>query len=140
MQSSTKSQNAVFLLTRLVVAAIFFYAGYMKFGFWTAPPAGMPPAMVYLTQFLSIVEPLGALAILLGFLTRWAATGLAIIMVGAIIVMQFMMGVGFATPTMVGWEFPLMILAGCLVLVVFGGGSWSVDNLQASKKTQKVVL
>ena len=78
-------------------------------------------------KLLSIVEPLGALALILGFLTRLAASGLSIIMVGAILVTQFVMQVGFATPTGPGWNFPLAVLAGCITLIAFGAGRWSVD-------------
>jgi uncharacterized membrane protein YphA (DoxX/SURF4 family) len=63
----------------------------------------------------------------MGFLTRWAASGLAIIMVGAIFIMQFVMHVGFATPVGPGWNFPLVVFAGCVVLMAFGAGRWSVD-------------
>ena len=83
--------------------------------------------MANLMKFLSIVEPLGALALIMGFLTRWAASGLAIIMVGAIFIMQFAMHVGFATPVGPGWNFPLVVLAGCIVLMAFGAGRWPVD-------------
>ena len=106
MQVNTTTQNAALLVLRIAIAAIFFYAAYAKFAFWSGAPEGTPQAMVYLVQFLSVAEPLGALALLGGFLTRWAAGGLAIIMVGAILVMQFMMQTGFATATGAGWSSP----------------------------------
>jgi putative oxidoreductase len=121
----TSYQDVVLLAVRLITGAIFLYAGYAKLPFWSATPPGMSEGMANLTKFLSIVEPLGALAILLGFLTRWAAGGLSIIMVGAIFYLQFVMHIGFATPTGPGWNFPLMVLAGCLVLLTFGPGRWS---------------
>lgn len=83
--------------------------------------------MVNIIKILSIAEPVGALALIFGFLTRWAASGLAIIMVGAIFVTHFVMNVGFATPQGPGWNFPLAVLAGCIVLIAFGAGRWSVD-------------
>lgn len=129
MQSSMTFQDAALFVLRLIIAAIFLYAGYAKLTFWSAPPEGMPTGMVNLIKFLSIVEPLGGLAIAIGFLTRWAAAGLAIIMVGAIFIMQFMMGVGFSTAQGPGWDFPLAILGGCLVLMAFGPGTWSVDAM-----------
>ena len=127
MQPSTKFQETALVMLRLIVAAIFLYAGYAKWSFWNAPPEGMPAGMVGLLKFLSIVEPLGGVALVVGFLTRLAATGLAIIMVGAIVIMQFSMHVGFMTEQGPGWAFPLMILGGCLVLIAFGAGRFSVD-------------
>lgn len=124
----TKFQNVVLLILRLVVAAVFLYAAYFKISFWSAAPEGMSAFMVVVMKILSIAEPLGALALILGFLTRWAAGGLAIIMLGAIYVMQFTMSVGFVTPTGPGWNFPLIVLAGCLTLIAFGAGRWSIDR------------
>ena len=119
---------------RLVVAAIFLYAGYGKLAFWAGPMEGVTASMAILMKLLSIVEPLGALALIFGWLTRWAAGGLAIIMVGAIVIMQFVIGIGFTTAQGPGWSFPLMILAGCLVLMAFGPGRWSVDISRSTPK------
>lgn len=127
MQHYSKLQEAALLALRLVIAAIFIYAGYAKFGLWSGAPAGMSAGMLLLMKFLSIVEPLGGVALAAGFLTRWASAGLAIIMAGAIAFMQFTMNVGFSAPQGPGWDFPLMILVGCLALMAFGAGRWAVD-------------
>lgn len=130
MQSSyTKSQDSVLLILRLMVAAIFLYAGYAKWGFWSATPEGMSAAMLNLTKFLSIAEPLGAIALVVGFLTRLSSALLGVIMIGAIFIMQFTMQIGFSTAQGPGWDFPLMILGGCIVLTAFGAGSFAVDTL-----------
>jgi len=117
-------------LLRLIVAVIFIYAGWAKFSFWSAAPAGIPAVMVIIFKLLLIVEPLGGVALIAGYLTRWAAAGLTIIMVGAILIMQFMMQTGFATPQGVGWNFPLAVLGCCIVLMVFGAGDWSADMMR----------
>jgi uncharacterized membrane protein YphA (DoxX/SURF4 family) len=128
MQVYTTSQNASLFILRLVTAAIFYVAAYYKFPFWSEAPQGISPFMLFTTRLLSIVEPLGATALLFGFLTRWAAAGLIIILIGAIYISQFVYGIGFVTPTSPGWNFALAVLAGCLVLVAFGPGRWAVDN------------
>ena len=138
MQSYTKFQEVGLLIVRLIVAAVFLYAAYAKLGLWSGAPEGMSDGMVNLMKFLSIVEPLGALALIIGFLTRLAASGLAIIMVGAIFIMQFVMHMGFATPQGPGWSFPLVVFAGCIMLIAFGAGRWSVDSIR--KKPNKQVL
>ena len=127
----TVFQNTALLVLRLVCAAVFLFAGWAKWSFWFAAPEGMSAGMVNLIKFLSIVEPLGALALILGFLTRWAASGLAIIMIGAIYVLRFTMQVGFfTTPQGIGFDYNLLILGGCIALMAFGAGSWSVDAMR----------
>jgi putative oxidoreductase len=128
MRGYTRYQNASLLILRIVTAAIFYVAAYYKFPFWSGAAEGISPFMLFTTRLLSIVEPLGATALLLGFLTRWAAAGLMIILLGAIYVSQFVYGIGFVTPTSAGWNFPLAVLAGCFVLTAFGPGKWAIDN------------
>src|SRR2546425_2308123 len=123
----TKSKNTALLILRLITAVIFVQAAYAKLMFWSGTPEGMPAGVAAIMKLLSIVEPLGATAVLVGFLTPWAASGLAIILVGGIYVTQFIMPVGFATPTAPGWNFPFAVLGGCIVLIAFGAGGWSVD-------------
>jgi uncharacterized membrane protein YphA (DoxX/SURF4 family) len=61
-------------------------------------------------------------------LTRWAAAGLGIIMVGAVYFVRVTMKAGFFTsPQGTGLDYNLLILAGCIALVAFGAGRWSVD-------------
>src|SRR5215208_3685267 len=99
MQAYTRFQNFSLLILRIIIAAIFYVAAYFKFPFWSTAPQGISSFMLFTTRLLSIAEPLGATAILFGFLTRWAATGLIIILLGAIYVSQFIYGMGFVTPT-----------------------------------------
>jgi len=127
MQLYTTFQNFALFILRASIAAVFFVAGYDKIPFWSGTHPELSAFMLLLTKILSIAEPLGALALLLGFLTRIAAGGLLIIMLGAIYYLQFVWKFGFRTPTSVGWNFPLVLLAGCLLLIAFGAGSWSID-------------
>lgn len=128
VKSYTKFQNLALLSARWIVATVFFFAAYAKWAFWFNPPFALEPPMLALVKFLSIVEPLGALALVIGFLTRWAALGLGIIMVGAIAMLSLTMHVSFFTmPQAIGWDYNLLLLGLCLLVGVFGGGSWSVD-------------
>ena len=127
MQTYTKYQSASLLILRIITAAIFYVAAYYKFPFWSHVPAGTSAFMLFTTRLLSIAEPLGATAVLLGFLTRLASWGMIIILLGAIYVSQFVYGIGFVTPTSPGWNFPLAVLSGCLILTAFGAGKWSID-------------
>ncbi len=129
MKHSATFQDAALLLVRFTIAAIFLYVGgYGKLFIWYTPPEGMPASMVLLMKFLSIVEPLGGIALITGFLTRWAAAGLAVIMVGAVLFLRFMtQSAWFTSPTGSGIDYVLLILAGCIVLMAFGGGRYAVD-------------
>jgi len=133
MNSLTTPQRAALLLLRLVVGAVFLWAGFAKWFIWSGVPAGMPdltPAMINLTKLLSIVEPLGAVAVILGFLTRWAAAGLAIIMTGSLYFVYFVFHAGvFTSEKGTGMDYNLLILAGCVVLLAFGPGPYSVDKM-----------
>ena len=128
MRPYTRAQDTALLVLRLVVAAVFMYAGTAKWPFWSAPAEGMSATMLNIVRFLSIVEPLGSLALVFGVLTRWAAAGLGIIMVGAIYYARTTLHAGvFTGPQGTGLDYNLLILAGCIVLVAFGAGGWSVD-------------
>lgn len=141
MQRYSWVQNAALLLLRLVVAAVFLYAGTAKWPFWSSPLEGMSAVMHNVVRFLSVVEPLGGVALVLGFLTRWAAAGLAIIMVGAIYYAGLTLHAGlFTSPQGTGLDYNLLILAGCVVLVAFGAGGWSVDAMRKKAHSQEGFL
>ena len=130
----TPVQEIALILLRLVVAGIFLYAGTAKWALWSAPMPGMPPLMHNLMLLLSVVEPLGAVALLLGFLARWAAAGLATIMVGAVVVSRVTMHSPlFTGPQGTGLDYNLLLLVGCVALVAFGAGRWSVDGVYLSR-------
>ena len=131
MQQYTKYQNATLLVVRLIVAAIFIYAGHGKWFIWSATPEGMGTTMVTLIKFLSIVEPLGAVGLIVGCLTRWAAGGLALIMAGSFFFLHYLLHAAlFTSPQGTGVDYNAAILAGCLVLAAFGAGKWSLDAMQ----------
>lgn len=128
MLTYAATQNVSLLVLRIITAAIFYVAAYYKFSYWSVVPEGTSTFMLFITRLLSIAEPLGATALLMGFLTRWAAAALIIVLLGAIYVMQFNYGVGFVTPTSAGWNMPLATLGCCLALLAFGPGSLSLSK------------
>ncbi len=136
MQTYTNYQNSALLFLRIVTAAIFYVAAYYKFPYWSEVPQGTTPFLLTTTRILSIAEPLGATALLLGFLTRLASAGLMIILVGAIYVSQVIFSIGFVTPNSAGWNFPLAVFAGCFILLAFGAGRWSIDHSRSGKKNR----
>ncbi len=115
------------LLLRVAIGAIFLVHGLGKRKMWQMQPsAQMSAGMISLMKLLSVVEPLGGAAVLLGFLTNWAAMGLGIIMLGAIWLKISKWKVPFSATDKMGWEFDLLILAALIVLLAYGPGVWAV--------------
>lgn len=117
------------LVLRLAIGAVFVYHGMMK---WQMD--GLSPIMT----ILKFAEPIGGVALILGVLTQLASLGFIIIMLGAI----YMKMSGFGQQPLDvfgsfggqgGWEFDLVILAGCVVLFLMGAGKTSVDMLISKK-------
>jgi putative oxidoreductase len=115
------------LLLRLGLAAIFIYhGGHLVLdeghAWGTNWNPNLPPPVQALVAWGQL---LGGIAMLLGFLTRPAAVGLAIIMVGAIATVHWPHG--FSAPQ--GWEYNFLIIIVCAALVLLGGGTVAVDRV-----------
>lgn len=120
--------NWALLALRIAVGVIFLVHGVQKQAMWKMQPSAQLPApMLKLLRFLSIVEPLGGLAMIAGFLTRPAAIGLAIIMVGAINLKARKMHRGFTGDG--GWELDFIVLSANVALLLVGAGAWSLDSV-----------
>lgn len=114
---------------RVALAAVFLVHGYSKRAMWKMQPSGqMPKKMLSMMKVLSIAEPLGALSVLFGFLTHLGAFGLGIIMIGALVLKIGLWKTPFTAQDKMGWEFDLVLLAICVALFFFGGGSFAFDR------------
>jgi putative oxidoreductase len=135
------------VIIRLGLGAIFFAHGAQKvLGWWGGPgfsgtialfaKNGMPAA---LTVLVMIGEFLGGLGVLVGVLTRLAALGPAIVMVGAIFTVHLKNGFfmnWFCEPGHGhGMEYNLALLAMALSLIVTGAGPLSIDALRGGGRT-----
>ena len=123
-------QSAVLLSLRLLFGALLAQGGLGKLnnferivGFYEHLGLWAPEAMVYI---IGGGELLGGIALILGFATRAASAGLAIIMVGALFTAHFeeafMSMEGFVN------QAPTPYLIATLVIFVFGAGMVSVDR------------
>lgn len=120
--------DAAVLVMRLGLAAVFYVHGTAKIPMWKMKPSDqLKKPMLYVLRLLAVCEPLGAAAMVLGFLTRWAALGFFIIMLGAMNLKIRMVGKKFSEGNVVGWEFEFIIAAAALALALLGGGHWSAD-------------
>src|SRR5258708_19013408 len=128
MNSMDQITSIAELALRLAVGTVFLVQGVKKQKFWKMQPSEqLPSGMINVLRLLSIVEPLGGVAMLAGFLTRQAAIGLSIIMVGAINLKARQMKKGFTGDG--GWEFDFVLLAANIALLLLGAGAWSLDRV-----------
>ena len=116
------------LLLRIGLASIFL--GIHKQRLWKVQPsAQMPAGMLRTLRFLSIAEPAGALGVLFGFLTRYAAIGLALVMLGALRFLITKVHRKFTGENVAGWEFEYLILLVAVALAIFGAGRYALDRV-----------
>jgi len=114
--------NIVLWIIQILLALLFLFAGITKLlPIFTMPPP--PPGMwmppIWFLKFIGLCELLGALGLVLPglfrrqqYLTVWAAIGLTIIMIGAVVITVMPMGAAAAVT-------PLIVLLLC-VFVAYG--------------------
>jgi putative oxidoreductase len=122
--------DVALLLLRIGLGSVFLVHGTHKKGLWKAQPsAQMPAGLLNTLRFLSIAEPAGGLGVLFGFLTRFAAIGLALVMLGAIRFLITKVHRKFTGENVAGWEFEYMLLIVAIALALLGGGKYALDRV-----------
>lgn len=120
--------NFVIFLARILLAQIFLISGLGKLGAGYAAAQGYMAAMGVPGALLPLVIALeigGGLALVLGFLTRWAALGLAVFCVAAALLFH----VDFAQSMQkINFMKNLAMAGGLLMLFAHGAGGWSIDG------------
>ena len=86
----------------------------------------------WLIAFLVIIiESIGAICIVAGFATRFWAIAMFINFMGIILTAHikygFFMNWNMLPDAHEGYEFHLLIIGLCIILIVVGGGKWSLD-------------
>jgi len=133
------------LILRLTLGLVIFPHGAQKllgwyggFGFdgtigFFTQQMGVP----WLIAFLVIIgESFGSVALMAGFLTRFSAASLAVIMLGAITMVHLPHGFfmnWFGKQQGEGYEYHLLVIGVAAALLVTGGGKWSVDGKLAER-------
>lgn len=112
---------AMFII-RFVLGIVFIVHGFQKLRdikgtINMMSSMGLPIAGA-IVPVLALVEFIGGIFVLIGLYTGWASILLAIVMVGAILIVKFKKG--FVN----GWEFDLSLLAMALAVFFVGSGSW----------------
>ena len=133
----TSLQNPLALVGRLLLALLFLPAGISKIGGFAGTVGyiaskGLPMPSVAAVIAI-IVEVVGAVALIAGFGTRWAALALA----GFTFIATFLFHNFWAMPAEQVMMQQLMffkniaVVGGLLVLAAHGAGTWSVDAKRA---------
>ena len=136
---STANDHAI-ALARLVLGVIFFMHGAQKTLAWFGG-YGFHATMHVFTTNLGIpaafailaiaAEFLGGIGLIVGFLSRIAALGIAVDMLVAIGMVHLRNGVfmnWYGTQKGEGYEYHLLTIAFCIVIMVKGAGALSVDR------------
>jgi putative oxidoreductase len=133
------------LILRLTLGLVIFPHGAQKLlgwyggfgfdgtlGFFTGT-MGLP----WIIAFLIIMgESFGSLGLLVGFLTRFSAASIGVIMLGAITLVHWPNGFfmnWFGKQAGEGFEYHLLVLGIAIVLTIIGAGRWSVDQQIAQR-------
>lgn len=116
-------------IARIVLGVIFIAQGYTKlFGMGIDGFAGFLegkaqiPFPYLFAWVVSLTEFLGGIAVLLGIFTRWAALGLAVVMVVAVFTVTLSNGL------LGGYDINLALLALALSLLLAGPGVLSLEK------------
>jgi len=134
-----RSVDFALLLLRLILAVVFVVHGSQKLLGWFGGPGikgfvgyvsslGMPAAIGYL---VILGEFFGGLGLAVGLLTRVAAAGLFVQMLGAVFLIHwksgFFMNWGGVGGKVEGYEYSLTLLVVALAVLVAGAGAYSLD-------------
>jgi len=109
------------LTLRLGLAVIFVLQGALL-----VPEMGKHPAVLEIATM--VVQLLGGLFLLIGFLTRWAAFAC-----GALMVWTIIEGPGFYIFYKPTYQLPLALLIMCIASYGLGGGKYSLDEKSKKK-------
>ena len=133
------------LVLRVMLGIVMFPHGAQKLlgwfgGFGFAGTMGFFTEQMHIPAVLAflviLAESIGAVGLVVGFLSRVAAFGVACVMVGAIWLVHWPNGFFMnwsGKQAGEGFEYHLLVIAISLALMISGSGKWSVDRIIAGK-------
>lgn len=127
------------LIARVVLGIVILPHGLQKllgmfggYGFSATVDFFVGSGIPYIAAVLIIIaESFGALGLIVGFLSRVAAFGIGLIMLGAIFMVHLPNGFfmnWFGNQQGEGFEYHLLAIGLALIVILKGGGRWSVDK------------
>ncbi len=134
----TQTSSYGLLIARLALGIVIAAHGLQKsLGMFGGP--GIDGTLGFLTgmgvptviaALVILGESVGSISLILGFCTRFCAAAIALIMLGAVIMVHA--ANGFFLPG--GFEFHILALGLCGALIIEGAGALSIDSMFCSKK------
>ena len=128
------SQDIALLILRIILGIVFIAHGSQKlFGAFNGPGlANWVHMMGPVGYLVAIGEFFGGLGILVGFLTRFSAAAIIVIMLGAISMVSgrngFFMNWSGHQPGE-GYEYHLLVISICIALILHGPGRLAIGRL-----------
>lgn len=127
-------QNPLTLVARVLLALMFLLGGYGKLGAGFAGTVGYIgsvglPAASVLAALAAAVELVGAVLLIIGYQTRWAALALALFTLAANVFFHnyWAMPADKQMVNQLMFLKNLAVAGGMLALVAWGAGAWSLD-------------
>jgi putative oxidoreductase len=119
--------DVALLIVRIALGIVFIYHGGQKmFGLFGGPGlAATAKMMGTLGYFVSVGEFFGGLGILVGFLSRFSAASIAVIMLGAIITFHGKNGFSMANK---GYEYNFALIGLALPILIAGPGRYAIGR------------
>ena len=96
------------------------------------------PAPGLMAWVVTIVELVGGILLVVGFLTHIAGVFIALDMLGAILFAYLLRGAPFIENGQITWEREAVFAAAALCIVLAGPGAWAVDDVVAENRTRAV--
>jgi putative oxidoreductase len=87
---------------------------------------------------VTIVELVGGILLVVGFLTQIAGILIALDMLGAILFAFLLRGAPFIENGAITWEKEAVFAAAALCIALAGPGAWSIDDVVAENRTRAV--
>jgi putative oxidoreductase len=141
----TDGNDGAALIARLVLGLVILPHGMQKllglfggYGFWPTVEfftgTGIPAPVAVL---IILGESFGALFLILGLISRVSAAGISLIMLGAVFLVHLPNGFfmnWFGAQKGEGFEYHILALGLALIVLVRGGGKWSLDSRIGGRK------
>jgi putative oxidoreductase len=133
------NQDSAPLIARVAAGVVMFPHGAQKVLGWFGGPGfagimGMLHAM-HVPAAIAVLDPIaeffGAIALVIGLLSRVAALGILCVMLTAVGLVHYANGFFMNWTGQQhgeGFEYHLLMIALCLIVIVKGGGAWSADR------------
>ncbi len=127
---AAKWNDPALLFLRVATGFVFFTHGWQKWDAGVDLTAAFLttlkfPAPELLAVVLIAIEVVGGLALIFGAYTRLAAKLTGLVAIIALLTVHVSKGY---SSTGGGYEYVLLLVAACVILLVMGAGKWSVDR------------